>query len=228
MNSYAKQIIMGILKESIEQPKVEDAIRKHYEVEINYTPKRPRGSFSNGQGRRVIQPTTLGISSSGNMIVRAYQPYGDTQTRVPNWKTFLLDSIDDWKPTNKVFNAPPNYNPNGDKTMSTVLLNASFDEGSGTENISTNNTRKRGQIGYNPNRGNKQSIKDMSNARDFGDKNYSQTIGPVLKNNISNNIEDTKDEVTYNNALQNGPFYKNDYEKKENDNDEYESSEFPK
>lgn len=214
---FAKNVILQLLKESIEQPKVEDAIRKHYEVEITYLPKRKRNGFSNGEGRRIIQPTTLGISKSGNMVVRAFQPYGDTQTRVPHWKMFVLDNIQQWKPTNKVFSEPPGlnkelgrYNPNGDESMSTVLLNATFG-GDEENNVPVQKSRlKRDKISYNPNKGNRQSISDMSKNKDFGDENFSQTIGPVLKNDTSNKMSDKENRrtVSYSNARQNGPVYK--------------------
>lgn len=217
---YAKEIILNLLKESIEQPKVEDAIRKHYEVEITYTPKRKRKSFSNGTGKRIIQPTTLGISKGGNMVVRAFQPYGDTQTRTPHWKMFDLDRIESWNATNRIFSEPPGmtnaegkYNANGDKSMATVLLNATFDNGIPKRQTNRNNKpsqKRNNKIAYNNNKGNESSINDMSNAKNFGDENYSQTIGPVTKNSDSNKISDKENDtsINYDNARQNGPVYK--------------------
>ena len=46
---------------------------------------------------------------------------------LPGWRLFRVDKIFTYKPTMDKFNEPrPNYNPNGDKTMSKVILNAKF------------------------------------------------------------------------------------------------------
>ena len=67
--------------------------------------------------------------------MRAFQPYGDTKTKTPHWKTFRLDKFEEWTPLKKRhFNEPPQeqynaegkYNPNGDGSMSEVLIQADF------------------------------------------------------------------------------------------------------
>lgn len=68
------------------------------------------------------------------MVIRSFQPYGDTTSRVPSWKFFRLDRITYWKPTNQYFTEPADkhykgigdFNPNGDKTMSVVYKIAKF------------------------------------------------------------------------------------------------------
>ena len=76
-----------------------------------------------------------GISKAGNMVLRAFQPYGDTKTKTPHWKLFRLDKIENWDILwkRRSFDEPPGqftvdgeYNPNGDKSMSTVYLSANF------------------------------------------------------------------------------------------------------
>ena len=129
--NYAELIIESILKEDARQMDVIDAIKKRYEVGINY---KADGDVK-GSGYRIIQPVAYGKTSSGNMVIRAFQPYGDTKTKIPSWKLFRLDRIEDWKPNkNKHFSEPPiaqfksegKYNPNGDKSMTDVLVQASF------------------------------------------------------------------------------------------------------
>lgn len=130
-NNYAELIFESILKEDANQPNVIDAIKKRYEVGITYkADDDPKGS-----GYRIIQPVAYGKSSSGNLVIRAFQPYGDTKSKTPSWKMFRLDRIEEWKPkkANK-FKKPPiqgenilgSFNPNGDKGMSEVYLVANF------------------------------------------------------------------------------------------------------
>lgn len=129
--NYAEQILKDILTEEANLNSVTDAIKKKYEVELTYN----ADDDTKGSGKRIIQPVTLGHSKSGNLVLRAFQPYGDTKTKIPSWKLFRLDRIEDWKPNkNKHFSEPPvaqfksegKYNPNGDKTMTDVLVQASF------------------------------------------------------------------------------------------------------
>lgn len=111
---------------------ITDAIKKRYEVKINYT----ADDEQSGRGERLIQPVTYGKSKSGNLVIRAFQPFGDTKTKTPHWKMFRIDKIDKWTPLrNRRFNEPPSeqwnadgkYNPN-DKSMSEILLSANFDD----------------------------------------------------------------------------------------------------
>lgn len=129
--TYAEQILREILTEEANLDSVTDAIKKRYEVELTYKADNdPKGS-----GMRVIQPVVLGHSKSGNLVLRAFQPYGDTKTKRPAWKMFRLDRIEDWKPNKgKHFSEPPGaqfsaegkYNPKGDGSMVDVLVQANF------------------------------------------------------------------------------------------------------
>lgn len=122
----------NILNESVEQNRVIDSIKKRYEVRVNYkSDDEPKGS-----GERIIQPVAYGLSKSGNPVVRAFQPFGDTKTKVPHWKLFRLDRFEDWKPLkNRKFSEPPlspfkadgKFNPYGDKSMSEVYIIADFE-----------------------------------------------------------------------------------------------------
>ena len=124
------EIYKEILSENVSLDKVNDAIDNTYEVMINY--------HSNGEdiatGERIIQPVAYGLTKSGNPVIRAFQPYGDTTSKVPSWKFFRLDRISFWKGLyNNKFKEPPGtynaegrFNQNGDKTMSIVYKIANF------------------------------------------------------------------------------------------------------
>ena len=118
-----EQIVSEILLEDVGIGKINDAIRRSYEVKINYLSDDDKAS-----GERIIQPVAYGLTKAGKPVIRAYQPFGDTQTKVPAWKMFLVSGIQSWKPLYKrTFNKPPEgFNPNGDKSMSVVYKVAKF------------------------------------------------------------------------------------------------------
>lgn len=118
--------IENLIFEDVDNTSVELAIKKRLPIKANYVADDdPRGS-----GWRIIQPVAYGLSKAGNPVVRAYQPFGDTKTKVPHWKLFRLDRFENWNPIKKKTNIPEpplsEYNPDGDKSMSTVYLNADF------------------------------------------------------------------------------------------------------
>lgn len=128
---YLNILIESIINEEVNIPKITDAIRKRKPVRITYEADED----SKGNGERIIHPVAYGISKAGNMVLRAFQPYGDTKTKVPHWKLFRVDKIKNfnilWK--RQSFSEPPGqfngegkYNPNGDDSMSQVYLNANF------------------------------------------------------------------------------------------------------
>lgn len=120
----------NIIEESIGQSVVNDAITNHSIVKIFYD-----GDENTHKGERIIEPYVLGRTSKMKKAIRAFQPYGDTQTSVPNWKIFLLQNITSWTPTNETFDSPPEYrnfnvepyNPNGDGQLLNILSQAKFD-----------------------------------------------------------------------------------------------------
>lgn len=98
------------------------AMDNHAMVIINY--------MSDGQdkhtGTRVIEPVAYGVTSSGNPVIRAFQPYGDSTTKYKGWKLFRLDRITYWEETKAKFNKIPEFNgerlnADGDDTMATVI-----------------------------------------------------------------------------------------------------------
>lgn len=129
-----------LLTESVSINQVEEAIDNHVRVIINY---HSNGGDEN-TGARVIEVYAYGLTKAGNPCIRAFQPYGDTTSRVPSWKFFRLDRISAWKPTKQTFSHPADFyyknlgdfNPNGDETMSVVYKIAQFTDEKDTPQIS--------------------------------------------------------------------------------------------
>ena len=124
------EIVNEVLNESVDVKSVNDSIQNTYGVVINY-----RGEEGEHTGPRLIQPVAYGTTKKGFPAIRAFQPNGDTSSRVPSWKLFRLDRIERWEPhKEEVFDEPPgfrqevlgNFNPNGDNGMSQVFKVASF------------------------------------------------------------------------------------------------------
>ena len=119
-----------LLTESVSVNDVDDAIDNHKRVIINYHSKGEDVST----GARVIEVYAYGLTKAGNPVIRAFQPYGDTTSKVPSWKFFRLDRISAWEDTNQTFSRPASdiykglgdFNPNGDLTMSVVYKIATF------------------------------------------------------------------------------------------------------
>ena len=92
------------------------------------------GDEPGGRGIREIEPVALGVSKAGNLVVRGWDREGASHTAykgeqpLPSWRLFRLDKMLSCKPTGEVYNTPrPNYNFNGDKSMSNVIIIAKFD-----------------------------------------------------------------------------------------------------
>ena len=119
-----------ILNEDVSIGEVNDVIDRHKRVIINYHTK---GEDKN-TGARVIEVYAYGLTKAGNPVIRCFQPYGDTTSRVPSWKFFRLDRISAWRETNQTFNRPASFfykglgdfNPDDDETMSVVYKIAKF------------------------------------------------------------------------------------------------------
>jgi predicted DNA-binding transcriptional regulator YafY len=107
-----------------------DAIKKKQRVVIYY-----RGDEPGGNGLRKIEPVCFGYSKAGNPVLRAWDLEGAShkgylgKKPLPSWRFFRVDKIVSFKPTAETFNQPqPGYNPNGDKSMTRVIINAKFGE----------------------------------------------------------------------------------------------------
>lgn len=105
-----------------------DAIKKRQKVVIYY-----KGDEPGGNGLRTIEPVCFGYSKAGNPVLRAWDLEGASHKAylgkkpLPSWRFFRVDKIVSFRPTNQTFNEPrPGYNPNGDKSMNSVIINAIF------------------------------------------------------------------------------------------------------
>ena len=122
--NITKSLILEVA--SIES--IVDAIKKRQKIVIYYDGDEP-----GGRGLREIEPVCLGYSKSDNPVLRAWDIEGSSHTSykgeqpLPGWRLFRVDKIFTFKPTLEKFNTPrPGYNPNGDKSMTRVILNAKF------------------------------------------------------------------------------------------------------
>ena len=133
-------IMKELLIESVSINDVNDAIDNHKRVIINYHTK----GENIATGSRVIEVYAYGLTKAGNPVIRAFQPFGDTTSKIPSWKFFRLDRISSWKETEQTFSRPAsfyyknigNFNENGDETMSVVYKIANFN--SNVKNIQNN------------------------------------------------------------------------------------------
>jgi predicted DNA-binding transcriptional regulator YafY len=107
---------------------IQDSIKKRIVVTIYYD-----GDIPGGKGYRRIEPVCVGYSKAGNLVVRAWDIDGASHTDsigekpLPGWRLFRADKIFTYQPTADTFSeVRPNYNPNGDKSMERVILNAKF------------------------------------------------------------------------------------------------------
>lgn len=105
-----------------------DAIKNKKKIIIYYDGDEP-----GGRGLREIEPVCFGYSKADNPVLRAWDSEGASYTAykgeqpLPGWRLFRADKILSFKPTGENFTTPrPNYNPDGDKSMNRVIINASF------------------------------------------------------------------------------------------------------
>lgn len=123
--NITKNLILEVA--SIES--VINSIRNKNRVIIYYDGEEP-----GGRGLREIEPVCFGYSKKGNPVLRAWDLEGAShrgfkgEKPLPSWRLFRLDRIMSLTPTGNNFETPrPNYNPNGDKSMDRVIINAKFD-----------------------------------------------------------------------------------------------------
>lgn len=112
---------------------VQDSIRNKNVMTINYD------GDEYGKGLREIEPVCVGYSKNGELVLRAWEIRGVSHSKVtrdnpvPGWRFFKLVKILTYQPQGDSFyEMRPGYNPDGDKLMSSVILNANFDN---TENL---------------------------------------------------------------------------------------------
>jgi len=121
--------LKNIVSEAAALGDVQDSIKKKNIINIYYD-----GNDNGGKGYRTIEPVCLGYSKKGNLVLRAWETEGSSWSEknkgnfLPGWRLFRLDKIFTYMPTMDNFSeVRPKYNPNGDKSMERVLINARFD-----------------------------------------------------------------------------------------------------
>lgn len=261
---YAENVIRELLFEEVAQNSVVNAIKRRHEVSFKYD---SNDGDSRGKLERItVQPVAIGTTKSGNPCFRAYQTNGSSESaekgdgKLPGWRLFLLDRVvpNTWKDSGKIFSEPPMYNPNGDETMATVLMQADFKGASGryergglkrynqqvhdknveknpfydfekqvkkkrmapdyvmrnlkaTEKTDDERQKEWADAAAATNRGNNQSVIDMSKTKDFGDQGQIETSGPVkVGDKNAAEINTGKAPVNYSQATNNGPVYKSE------------------
>jgi predicted DNA-binding transcriptional regulator YafY len=118
----------SLLNEVASLNDIQDSIRKKIVVTVYYDGDEP-----GGKGYRRIEPVCVGYSKAGNLVIRAWDLDGASHTAsigekpLPGWRMFRADKIFTYQPTTDSFTEMrPGYNPNGDKSMERVILNAQF------------------------------------------------------------------------------------------------------
>ena len=122
-------VAKGLILEVASIESIINSIRNKNRVIIYYDGEEP-----GGRGLREIEPVCFGYSKKGNPVLRAWDLEGAShrgfkgEKPLPSWRLFRLDRIMSLTPTGNNFETPrPNYNPNGDKSMNRVIINAKFD-----------------------------------------------------------------------------------------------------
>ena len=121
--------LRGLLLEIASIETVQNAVNGRQVCIVYYDGDEP-----GGRGLREIEPVALGKSKAGNLVMRAWDREGASHTGykgeqpLPGWRLFRLDKVLSCKPSGEVYNEPrPNYNFNGDKSMTTIITIARFD-----------------------------------------------------------------------------------------------------
>lgn len=125
-----QESLKGLILEIASIESVIDSIKKKQVIVLYYT-----GDAPGGDGLRTIEPVCLGVSKAGNKVLRAWDYEGASHTAtigtqpLPGWRLFRLDKITSYKPNGQVFNEMrPNFNPNGDKSMVSIITLANFNQ----------------------------------------------------------------------------------------------------
>lgn len=101
---------------------IKSAVENMHPAHIVYN-----GPSDGGKGERIIYPVAYGISTAGNLVVRAFQPQGSTSSEIPAWKFFRLDRIGKWNTDNsETFNPAElkGFNDKGDEQIDTLYAHS--------------------------------------------------------------------------------------------------------
>jgi predicted DNA-binding transcriptional regulator YafY len=116
------KILSKLILENTARDEVNNAIDNRQIVNMSYA-----GDDNTHAGMRTVEIYSFGMSTSGNLVIRAYQISGDTKTFKPEWKLFRLDRINKFEITDSKFETPrPKFNSMGDNMMTTIYNVAKF------------------------------------------------------------------------------------------------------
>lgn len=116
-------LLENIILEAVNKSDIEFAMDNRRMVSLKYNDEQD----PEGKGERWVEIYCYGSSLDNNDIIRVYQVGGDTKTEQPQWKTFRVDRINDFKVLGGTFNTPrPLFNPSGDKSMRRVYKITQF------------------------------------------------------------------------------------------------------
>jgi predicted DNA-binding transcriptional regulator YafY len=123
-----QESLKGLICEIASIEDVVRCIKNREKCAIHY-----EGDEPGGRGIRQIEPVCLGISKAGNKVVRAWDLEGASHTvykgeqPLPGWRLFRLDKINSINLTGEKFDEMrPNFNPNGDKSMTSIIIISKF------------------------------------------------------------------------------------------------------
>lgn len=123
-----QESLKGLICEIASIESVVDCVKNKKRCIIYYDGDEP-----GGRGLRQIEPVCLGVSKSGNKVLRAWDEEGASHTGykgeqpLPGWRLFRLDKILSLKPTGESFTEMrPNFNTNGDKSMTSIIIISKF------------------------------------------------------------------------------------------------------
>ena len=115
-----------VITEAVSFDDLQKAIKNLDVITITYDGDEP-----GGKGYRTVYPVCLGRSKSGNLVLRAYDIEGASHRAslglkpLPSWRMFRIDKTFTFNRNGEKFSElPADYNPNGDKSMTQVYINA--------------------------------------------------------------------------------------------------------
>jgi hypothetical protein len=133
--------VISLITEQATRENIIDAIKNRKVIIIYYDGDEPGGT-----GLREIEPVCLGYSKANNLVLRAWDYEGASHTGylgsqpLPGWRLFRIDKIMSFKPTGDFFDSPrPDYNFDGDDSMTNIIINAIFDGVTSLKDIIENN-----------------------------------------------------------------------------------------
>ena len=233
--SVFEEIVRSVLKENVDVKSVNDSIENTYGVVINYA-----GEEGGHNGKRFIQPVAYGTTKRGFPAIRAFQPNGDTSSRVPSWKLFRLDRIESWEPhPDAKFSEPPGFgseslgrfNSDGDDGMSQVFKVARFgaDIPVGGEPTDVSGPATKSDVKRGIQKPTANTVVGAGNTERPVQRQYTQ--GPITKqdvravNNEPNGIDRLRDKLSdedyVSQAIKDADFDDNNKEEKEDNGQEY-------